>query len=154
MAVPASHTRHGTASVPDRQARRITGASFGLTILILIQYVLGIAYNLYGTAPTAAKKVTFFSSGLLAAHAIVGTLLILFAIYMVVSSVRAGARLAVITSAIGLLSLIAAWASGSAFTQNGDSGFSMAMGVLTAVALLCYLVNVRVFGADGRPVRD
>jgi hypothetical protein len=149
MTVRASHTGHGTVPVPDRPARRIAITSFGLMILLLIQYVLGIAYNLYGTAPTAAKKITAFSSPLLAAHVIVGTLLVLAAVYAVVSSIRARARLAILTSAIGLLSLIAAWASGSAFAQNGNSRFSMAMGVLTAVALLCYLVNVRAFGAHG-----
>lgn len=34
-----------------------------------------------------------------------------------------------------MVSIFAAWASGSAFTQDGASGYSMAMAVLTAVAL-------------------
>jgi hypothetical protein len=150
MTVPTRHAGHEAVSGPDRRVGRVARASFGQLILLLIQYVLGLAYNLYGTAPTAAKKVDAFSSPLLAAHAVTGTLLIVAAIYLTVISVRAGTRLAAVTSAIALLSLIAAWASGDAFTQNGDNGLSMAMGVLTAVALLCYLVNVKVLAARAR----
>ncbi|HEX3516934.1 MAG TPA: hypothetical protein VHT26_23340 [Trebonia sp.] len=143
MTVPTHRLEQETGPVPGHQARRIANASFRLVLLLLVQYVLGIAYNLYGTAPTATKKVTLFSGPLIAVHVVVGTLLILGAVYLVVISVRARSRLAVTASALGLLSLIAAWVTGSAFTENGDSGFSMAMGVTTAVALLCYLVNVR-----------
>ncbi|MDQ2812443.1 MAG: hypothetical protein M3Z75_11385 [Actinomycetota bacterium] len=40
-----------------RSARRIISVSFGLVILLIIQYVLGIGYNLYGTMPTVSRKV-------------------------------------------------------------------------------------------------
>jgi hypothetical protein len=40
----------------------------------------------------------------------------------------------------------AAWITGSAFTQKGTDGFSMAMGVLTAVALLCYMTLAKISG--------
>jgi hypothetical protein len=146
VVAPATHE---TTRVPSRRAGRIPGASFGLLILLIIQYLLGIGYNLYGTAPTASKKIDAFSSPLLALHAILGTVLILAAIYLVVGAVRARIQLAVFTSLIGLLSLIAAWVSGSVFAQKGASGYSMAMGVMTAVALLCYAVKVRVFSGRG-----
>lgn len=136
--------------VAARREGRISAASFGLVILLLAQYVLGIAYNLYGTAPTATKTIKSFSSPLLAAHVLLGTLLIVVAIYLVVASVRARTRITAITSIIGLVSLIAAWISGSAFTQKGASGYSMAMGVLTAVALTCYVINVYGLGVNGR----
>jgi uncharacterized membrane protein len=119
-------------------------------ILLLAQYVLGIGYSLYGTAPTATKKLKPFSSPLLAAHVVLGTLLIVVAIYLVVVSVRARTLVAAMASIIGLASIIAAWISGSAFTQKGASGYSMAMGVLTAVALTCYVLNVYSLGAKGR----
>ena len=139
------------ASVPARErdaslgsrAQRIRAASLGL---VIAQYVLGISYNLYGTAPTASKKVDAFSSPLLAAHVIVGILLVPAAIYLVVAAVRGRLRLAVITSVTGLLSPLAAWVARSAFTQKGAAGYSMAMGALTAAALLCYVVNVCAFG--------
>lgn len=136
--------------VAARREGRISAASFGLVILLLAQYVLGIAYNLYGTAPTATKAIKPFSSPLLAAHVALGTLLIVVAIYLVVASVRARTRITAIVSIIGLASLIAAWISGSAFTQKAASGYSMAMGVLTAVALTCYVINVYGLGVKGR----
>ncbi len=150
MTTPTRRTDHDTVTVPRSQAGRIASGSFRMMFLLLVQYVLGVGYNLYGTAPTAAKKVEPFSSPLIAAHVIVGTLLIVGAIFVLVISVRAKVRLAVTTSSAGLLALLAAWATGSAFTENGDSGFSMAMAATTALALLCYLVNVWVF----RPGRN
>jgi hypothetical protein len=139
--------RHDYALTASRRARRISAVSSGLVILLLAQYVLGIGYNLYGTAPTAAKPVKLFSSPLLAAHVVLGTLLIVVAIYLVAASIQAGMRIPVAASIIGLASLVAAWISGSAFTQKGTSGYSMAMGVLAAVALLCYLAIAKVLDA-------
>lgn len=142
----ASTTIHDSASTASRPVRRLSAASFALVILVLAQYVLGIAYNLYGTMPTATKAVKLFSSPLLAAHVVVGTLLILIAVYLVVVAVRARIRAATIASVIGLISLIAAWITGSAFAQKGTSGLSMAMAVLTAVALLCYTAMTKAHG--------
>jgi hypothetical protein len=138
----ASTAVHDSSPVTVRQAKHVHSASFGIVILLLAQYVLGMADNLYGTAPTAAKPVKMFSSPLLGAHVALGTLLIVIAVYLVVASVRASMRIAVVASVIGLASLVGAWISGSAFTQKGTSGFSMAMGVLTAVAILCYTAIV------------
>ena len=42
------------------RAQRIRAASLGLVILVIAQYVLGISFSLYGTAPTASKKVDAF----------------------------------------------------------------------------------------------
>jgi hypothetical protein len=140
-----------TASVARQRRQRLGAAGFGLVILVLTQYVLGIGYNLYGTAPTPGRKVKLFSSPLLGAHVAVGTLLIVAAIYLVVASIRARERTAIIASAAGLIALLIAWLSGSAFTQEGKAGDSMAMGVATAVALLCYATIVK---AHGRLARD
>lgn len=143
----ASTAVHASASTAAAQARHVSTASFALGVLLLAQYILGMAYNLYGTAPTATKSVAISSSPLLATHVILGTLLILFAIYLVFASIRAGMRIAVVTSVIALLSIIAAWLSGSSFARSGASGASMSMAVLTAVALLCSMTIVMASGA-------
>jgi hypothetical protein len=145
----ASLTTRESIPAANRQPRRLRRASFGLVILLVIQYVLGLSYNLYGTIPTPTKTITEFSSPLLAVHVIVGTLLILAAIYLVVMAVRARVRLAVTTSGIGLLSVLAAFVGGESFIHKGASGYSMLMGVMMAVALLCYVVNVWAFGGRG-----
>jgi hypothetical protein len=138
-----------TDQLPGRRAGRISRSSFGLVTMLIIQYVLGIAYNLYGTAPTAHKSIGLFSSPLLAVHVIFGIPLILAAIDLLVRAIRARIQVAIITSVIGLLSIIGAAASGSAFTRNGANGASMGMAVATAVALLCYTVNLRVLSGRG-----
>jgi hypothetical protein len=138
----AQNERHATEA---RRLARVVKASVVMVVLLLVQYVLGISYNLYGTAPSATRKVEPFSSPVLAVHVVVGTLLIVVAIYVVVVSIRARTALAVVTSVVALASLVAAWISGTAFIQKGANGFSMAMGVLTAVALLCFVVNTWVF---------
>lgn len=142
----ASTTVRDSPSAAARSARRLPPVSFALVILLVAQYVLGIAYNLYGAAPTATSTIKPFSSPLLATHVVVGTLLIVIAIYLVVASIRARIPTATLISVTGLISLIAAWITGSAFTQKGTSGYSMAMGVLTAVALLCYTALMKTRG--------
>lgn len=47
---------------------------------------------------------------------------------------------------VGLLALLTAWFTGSQFAQTGSTGYSMAMGVMTAVAMLCYLANLGSLG--------
>jgi hypothetical protein len=126
-----------------RQAGRINRSSFGLVIMLAVQSVLGAAYNLYGTAPEAGKPVGMFSSPLLAVHVVFGILLILAAIDLLVRAIRSSARFAVITSAVGLLAIIAAAGAGSGFTRDGAAGASFGMALATGVALICYTLNLR-----------
>jgi heme A synthase len=118
---PTSPTAHPSTPAANRQPRRLRHASFGLVILLVIQYILGLANNLHGTAPTATRDISEFSSPLLAVHVINGTLLIVAAIWLVVVTVRARARLAVITSVIGLLSVLAAFYGGERFIHEGGA---------------------------------
>jgi hypothetical protein len=70
-------------------------------------------------------------------------------------------RRAIAASAAGLAAITAAAVtaaavSGAAFVSNGQVGASMAMAVLTGVALLCYLANLLMSGppatiSPGRP---
>jgi hypothetical protein len=131
-------------SRPDtRQAGRLSRASFGLVIMLAVQFVLGVAYNLYGTAPSAGKPIGMFSSPLLAVHVVFGILLILAAIDLLVRAIRASARFAIITSAVGLLAIVAAAGAGSSFTHDGAAGSSFGMALATGVALVCYTLNLR-----------
>jgi hypothetical protein len=138
-----------TGRLPGQQAERIKRSSFGLVIMLIIQFVLGTAYNLYGTAPTAQKSIGIFSSPLLAIHVVFGILLILAAIDLLVRAIRARIQVAVITSVTGLLAIIAAAGTGSAFTRDGASGASLGMAIASAVALACYVINLRALGGRG-----
>jgi hypothetical protein len=128
---------------PAGGADRVNRASFGMVIMLVIQFVLGTAYNLWGTAPSSGKSIGMFSSPLLAIHVIFGILLVLAAIDLLVRAIRSHLRLPLITAIVGLVAILAAAGTGSAFTHNGANGASFGMALATAIAMLAYLVNLR-----------
>ena len=136
-------TEPGTGSALTTSLERVRMASFGALTMLVLQFVIGTAYNLYGTAPTAKKSVGLFSSPLLAIHVILGILLIIAAAMLVfrVVQARAGASL-LATSVVGLVAILGAAGAGSSFAQDGANGASLGMAIATAVAMLCYTVNL------------
>jgi heme A synthase len=135
---------------PDLGARleRVRMASFGALTMLILQSVLGTAYNLYGTAPTAKKSVGLFSSPLLAIHVVLGILLIIAAAALVFRAVqaRAGSGAVLASSIVALLAIIAAAGAGSGFANNGANGASLGMAIGTAIAMLCYAANLVITG--------
>ena len=143
-------------ALPPKAANRIRMASFGALTMLVIQFVLGTAYGLYGTAPTSSKSVGMFSSPLLAIHVIMGILIIIAAIMLVVRAIQARHTPSVATTVVGLLTILGAFGAGSSFTSDGSNGASLGMALLTAVAMLCYAANLVILarpataaGADG-----
>jgi hypothetical protein len=61
-------------------------------------------------------------------------------------------KLAIAASATGLAAIAGAAVSGASFVSDSRAGASMAMAVLTGVALLCYLGNL--FVVHPRPTAD
>jgi hypothetical protein len=131
---------------PAAQAERIRMASFGALTMLILQFALGTAYNLYGTAPTASKSIGMFSSPLLAIHVILGILLIVAAAMLVFRAVQAKASAIIATSVVALVAILGAAGAGSAFTAHGASGASLGMALATAVAMLCYAANLVILG--------
>jgi heme A synthase len=146
MAIPTAET---PVALTPKAADRIRMASFGALTMLVIQFVLGTAYSLYGTAPTSSKSVGMFSSPLLAAHVIMGFLLIIAAIMLLVRAIQARHTPSIATNAAGLLVLLGAVGAGSSFTQDGNNGASLAMALLAAVAMLCYAANLVILGKPG-----
>jgi len=136
-------TESGTGATTAARLERIRMASFGALTMLFLQFVLGAAYSLYGTAPTAKKSVGLFSSPLLATHVVLGILLLIAAAMLVFRVVQARAGTALlVTSVVGLVAVIGAAGAGSSFAQNGADGASLGMAIATAVAMLCYTVNL------------
>jgi hypothetical protein len=144
MIVSTGTTVPGTAG--RLTASRISGlrrASFAAFVMLVIQFALGIYVNLYVTVPSAdhghgfGQAIANGPAGL-TLHIVLGLLLILAALGFLVQAILAR-RPALITAAVlGLVSMIGAAGSGSAFTGSGQDGASMAMALLGAVGLLCY----------------
>jgi hypothetical protein len=121
-------------------------ASFGALTMLVLQFVLGTAYSIYGTAPAPGKPIGMFSSPLLAIHVILGILILVAAAVLVFRAVQAKVRAIIGTSAVGLLAVLGAFGAGSAFTGNGANGASFGMALAAAVALLCYAANLVILG--------
>jgi hypothetical protein len=141
-------TRPVTTPAPAAGLRALRGNCMGAAVLLVIQFGLGSAVNLYVTLPTGKSfwsKV--FSDGLVAVHAIVALLLIAASVSALVRSIRARYRLLVVLTSAGLVAVIVAAASGVAFVRNGGNGASLAMALAAAVALFCYLAAIFALGA-------
>ncbi len=129
---------------PDQTARlaRVRMSSLGTVVLLIVEFILGMIYNLYGTAPTSAKSIGLFSSPDLALHVILGILLVIAAVGQLVRTISIRHALSIWMSAVGLVAILAAGFAGLGFTGNGASGASLGMSLAFAVALACYVVLV------------
>jgi heme A synthase len=148
----ATKSAPSVPTVPAPQTNRIRMASLGALTMLIIQFILGTAYAIYGTAPASGKPIGMFSSPLLALHVVMGILLIIAAVMLVVRAVQARITPFIVTSVIGLLVVLGAFGAGSAFAGSGGDGASLAMALLTAVAMLAYATNLVIAGkprADG-----
>ncbi len=91
---------------------------------------------------TAVGRALADGPAALAVHAGLGLLLLLGSIALVVRAVVARTGFFVVTSVVSLLAVLGAAGSGASFVNTGQDGASLAMGLLTAVALLCQLINL------------
>jgi hypothetical protein len=118
-------------------------------IMLVIQYGLGIGVNLYVNLPAAGSGgrgigQAFSNGALLALHTVVGLLLILMALSMVVRAAIARHRTSIVTSALGLLAILAAAGYGAAFVHDSQASASLGMALATGVALLFYGIGLYV----------
>ena len=126
---------------PNRVAR-LRMSSLGLVSMLIIQFILGMIYNLYGTGPSPGKSVGLFSSPVLALHVILFFLLVIAAIMQLIRAIGARHQLTTWLSAVGLLGILAAGFAGIGFAGNGAAGASLGMSLAFAVSLACYVVLV------------
>ncbi len=153
-------------SPADEAIRRISGLrknSLAISVMLLAQYGLGMGVNLYARVPRADQgrgltvavgRALSNPPAVLAIHAALGLLLLVAAVSVLSRAILARHRWAVAASAAGLLSIIGAAFSGASFADRGHPGASMAMAVLTGVALLCYLLNLFALGTSLSAPRD
>jgi lysylphosphatidylglycerol synthetase-like protein (DUF2156 family) len=118
--------------------------SLAALIMLVVQYGLGIILNLYIAVPASdahAALTQEIANGplMLTVHALFGLALIGAALVLLVRAVRLDDRGIAVLAAAGLTAIGGAFASGEIFVRNGQNGASLAMALLTGVALLCYI---------------
>jgi hypothetical protein len=137
-----------------RQAGRIRGLrgnSLGISLMLIAEYGLGTGVNLYVRVPAADRGNGLASAAgraltsqpvLVAMHAGLGLLLLVAAVSVLTRAIRARHRSAIAASVTGLLAIAGAAVSGASFVSDSKAGASMAMAVMTGIALVCYLGNL------------
>jgi hypothetical protein len=128
---------------------RLRRGSLAVIVLLVVEYAVGMYVNLYVTVPGADRGGGLGSAvadgpSSLSIHAVLGLLLGLGALGVAVQSILIRRWDLIALSAIGLLAMIFASVAGTGFTSTGDDSASMAMSVLTGVAMLCYAGNLYV----------
>ena len=129
---------------------RLRRSSLGAVVMLIIQFILGMVYNLYGTAPTSTKSIGLFSSPVIALHVILGILLGLAAIGQLVQAIGTRHKLSIWMSALGLISIIGAGFAGLGFAGSGASGASLGMSLAFAAALAFYVVLIVALPSTAR----
>jgi hypothetical protein len=138
-----SHTDTAARAAGRSQAERLVRlrmSSLGAVVMLIIQFVVGMVYNLYGTVPTSTKSIGLFSGPAIALHVILGILLGLAGIGQLVRAIGTRHKLSIWMSALGLASIIGAGFAGLGFAGSGASSASLGMSLAFATALACYVV--------------
>jgi hypothetical protein len=146
--------------VPGRHIRRaglegVRRVSVATLIMLVVQYGLGIVLNMYVAVPASdahAGLMQEIASGpfTLTVHALLGLALIGAALVLLVRAVRLGDRVIAVLAAAGLTAIGGAFASGEIFVRNGQDTASLAMALLTGVALLSYIGALTWVGTGRR----
>jgi len=135
-------TARATGQTQAVRLVRLRLSSLGAVVMLIVEFILGAIYNLYGTAPTSTKSIGLFSSPDLALHVILGILLVVAAVGQLVRAIGVRHRLSIWLSAVGLLAILGAGSAGLGFTGSGANGASLGMSLAFAVALASYVVLV------------
>lgn len=143
MSVDAKTTTQTVRPVTTRGLVRLRRGSLAVLVLIVAEYVIRMYVNLYVALPRADHGSSLdhaVSAGpaMLSIHAVAGLLLGLGALGVSVQAVLVRHWGLAAAAAVGLFALVLASVAGAGFTSSGDAAESMAMAVMTGVALLCY----------------
>jgi hypothetical protein len=149
----------------DTQARRtaaqaghegiVRRTSLGMMVALLVQFVIGMAVNLYDTVPsrdhgggalTAIGRALSGGPAALAIHAGLGLVILVGTIALVARSILSRRPALIGLSVVTLLAILGAVSSGAAYVNKAGNGSSMGMAVLTGVALLCLALNLFLTG--------
>ena len=141
---------------------RMRDQFLGTLIFLIVQFLLGMAVNLFVTIPTdhpGARPPEYFSGVaqsvtwailhghvLLQIHAVVGLLLVLQAFGLLVTAIRARTKDLIIVTSFGAVGVLAAGFNGGSFLNYNQDFSSMLMAAFFAIAVVAYAVGLFVTG--------
>jgi hypothetical protein len=132
--------------------------SVTMLVMLVFQYGLGIILNLYVEVPASDAQAGILGEiatapAVLTIHAVLGIALIGTGVLLVARAARIRDRLLAGLATAGLTFLGGAFGAGEIFVRSGGQDTaSMAMAILTGLALLCYIGTLTVAAAAEWPV--
>jgi hypothetical protein len=134
----------------------------GVIVLLLVQFLLGMAVNLFVTIPTnhpGSQPPEYFGGVVqsvtwavlqgplpLVLHAAFGLVLVVGAAAVVARAGPLGGRMLRSTTILGFLTVLAAGLNGGSFLNYNQDFSSMIMASLFAVAVACYVLALYALG--------
>ncbi len=135
------------------RTRGLRANALAATVMLLIQYGLGMWVALYAGLPAGdiGKPIlAAFAAAIghgpvaLSLHAILGTLLLVTATAALIRSARLASPPAIALTSLGLLAIVVAWVAGSRYVGDPTGAGSFTMALATAAALFSYAVVIFV----------
>ena len=140
-----------------------------MLIWLIVQFLLGMALNLFVTLPDdhpgskaseyfggVAQSVTWailHGPVLLVLHAALGLLLVVGAAVLLIQAIRSGPRSIAIATGVGAFAVLAAGFNGGSFLNYHEDVSSMIMAIFFAIAVLAYATALFISSAP-RPSRS
>lgn len=143
---------------------RIGIGYFVVLMMLVVQFILGMAVNLFVTIPKnhpgaeppeyfggVAESVTWallHGPLLLILHTGLGLLLVLFSVQLLSQAIRSHTRRLLLPAAIGTLCVIAAGFNGGSFLNYDEDFSSMVMAAFFAIAVVSYVTGLFVLSRN------
>jgi hypothetical protein len=137
----------------------------GTLIFLIIQFLLGMAVNLFVTIPAnhpGASPPEYFGGVvqsvtwailhghvLLQVHAVLGLLLVLNALGLLIAAIKTRAGDLIWVTSLGLFGVLAAGFNGGSFLNYNQDFSSMIMAIFFAWAVIAYAVGIFLTGRPG-----
>jgi hypothetical protein len=143
---------------PVDSIERIRTGYFVLLMILVAQFLLGMAVNLFVTIPKnhpganppeyfggVADSVTWavlHGPGLLQAHAALGLLLVLFSANSLAQAIQVRTRRVILPASFGVFGVVGAAFNGGSFLNYNEDFSSMIMAAFFAVAVVSYFTGL------------
>lgn len=126
----------------DNALVKLKRQGIGMIIVLAIEYLIGMAANLFVEFPHAKSESTMWSFAFknmpTALHIVIGILLVGGGIMLLVRSIQKKNKLWIYVSSIAFIALLLAGLSGSRFIPTQQALYSYVMSLGFIVALLAY----------------
>ena len=130
---------NGVSAAEPRRKPILEVTTWVLSLLLVLQYLLGIYANLFVEIPEEGSRWAFAgTSAGIAAHMLLGILVLVGAILVLIFAIRRKSAEWIAFSILGLIGVFGALYAGSSFVNVDSDGISFMMAAGTALSMIAY----------------